>query len=315
MTTLRDLLTKEPADDGKPLFVTITALSKAIVAEKSSEYNNERSVSTLLGFIFCGSRSCPKPLREMILHVIQKRLAKSSQQIQEEWNKLISNSIDSLSLDTKKALQARSERNEDHFDKLIECLEAADKVFIITSSTAEQERGIERADKLNKILLKRLGIFPKSDTSPKVDYWFLLPSFKTGEHFWEKLYEKALSVLKNNPKETIWIKNRLKFLEENGFLRVFIVPPFICSSHSVFFNPDYSRNCTGFSYIYYSNNFMDAACWDPLSITHWKENVFDRFQWRDSRTKEGFTNEAETMEFMRKNPNYFAGYRCHVPFC
>ena len=198
-------------------------------------------------------------------------------------------------------------KNKDAFDEMLVCVDSAEKIFIVTSSSIQQEEGAKRTEELTKKLLKNLGVYPKSKKNPKTQYWFLFPSYEIANGFWEKLIEKArLSFAKTNDS---WIEKRLNFLESNHYLQVYIVPSFVCSFHQTIFNPDNTRNAVGFS-CDYSSNIMEALRWDPVSIVRWKKNVYERFQWRNPKTNEPFAAEADALNFMKENPKYFAGYLC-----
>ena len=82
-TTLKELLTETPTEDGRPLFSTAAGLGEAIVSQKSSDYTNARSVGTLIGFMFRGKRSCPSALRDMILKATRARLSKHAKRVQD----------------------------------------------------------------------------------------------------------------------------------------------------------------------------------------------------------------------------------------
>lgn len=303
-TTLKKLLTEEPTDDGKPLFLTAASLGEAIVAQKSSEYTNARSVGTLIGFVFRGKRSCPNALRDDILKATRARLSKGAKRVQDDWVQRVGRVIDSLNADISKAQGARSEPDEAQFDSLLERAEVAHKHFIITPLTAEQEKGIKRAEELNRKLLKQLGIYPKKDTIPKTQFWFLLPNLETGERFWEKLREKAILALDESD-EGSWADERLKFLDENDHIQVYIVPSFVCGTPIVIYDPDSTRDSAGFSFSHHRDNVIDAIRWDGVSISQWKENVFEAFEPRET--------EREAVEVMKTNPTKFSGYRCHLP--
>ncbi|MFI0347629.1 MAG: hypothetical protein ACH346_02485 [Chthoniobacterales bacterium] len=307
--TLKELLTQELLDDGKPLFATAAALGKAIIAQKKNEYTSARSVSTLIGFIFCGKRSCPKSLRELILKATRARLDKKPERVQNEWAQRIEKAIDLLDDEVNKANETRSELDEDQFDSLLEHAESAKKHFIITPLTAEQERGIKRADELNYKLLRRLGIYPKNEVLPTTEYWFLLPNPKTGERFWEKLREKSLLAL-DGTADASWADKRIKFLEKNNYIQVYIVPSFVCGCPIVVYDPDSTRDTAGFSFSHHRDNVIDTIRWDGVSLSQWKENVFERFQWQDPKTGKSFEQELDSIDFMKKNLLNFAGYRC-----
>jgi hypothetical protein len=308
---LKELLTETPAEDGKVLFSTAAGLGEAIVSQTSSEYTNARSVGTLIGFMFRGKRSCPGTLRNEILKATRDRLSKQTKRAQDEWAQRVGKAIDFLNAEVSKAQEARSEPDEDQFDSLLERAESAEKHFIITPLTAEQEKGIQRAEALNHKLLKHLGIYPKNEAEPQTEYWFLLPNARTGEKFWEKLHEKALLAL-DGSENSAWAARRLEYLDKNNYLRVYIVPSFVCGCPIVIYDPDNTRDSAGFSFSHHRDNVIDTIRWDGVSISQWKENVFESFRWENPMTNEPFT-ETEAIEFMKHNPAAFAGYRCHAP--
>lgn len=303
-TTLKELLTEAPASDGKPLFSSAAGLGESIVAQKSSDYINARSVGTLVGFMFRGKRSCPSALRDVILRATRARLTKQAKRVQDDWVQRVSKAIDSLNSEVSKAQEARSEPDEDQFDSLLDRAESAEKHFIITPLTAEQEKGIKRAEDLNHKLLKQLGIYPKNEANPKTQYWFLLPNHRTGERFWEKLREKAVLAL-DDTDDGSWAEERLKILDKNGYIQVYIVPSFVCGCPIVIYDPDNTRDSAGFSFSHHRDNVIDAIRWDGVSISQWKENVFEKFEPRET--------ETEAIELMKANTDKFSGYRCHFP--
>ena len=309
-SNLKELLTQEIAGDGSPLFITAAALSKAIVAQSNGVYTSARSVNTLLGFIFRSERPCPSTLREVILRATHIRLSKHPQKSQENWAEQINKAVDFLNTETARA---NLKRRGDPFELLLERAEAAKKHFIIKPLTAEQEKGIQRAEQLTHMLLSKLGICPRSEAPPNTEYWFLLPSRPIGEQFWEKLREKAYMAAKTS-KNNSWIEQRIRFLDKNNFLQVYIVPSYVCGSPLVVYDPDHTRDAGGFSLSYHHDSEIEAFPWDGVSIYHWKANVFEHFKWQDPKTQKPFSSEGAALDFMKKTPHDFAGYRCHFPF-
>ncbi len=301
---LKELLTETPVEDGKPLFSTAAELGEAVASQKSSDYTNARSVGTLIGFMFRGKRSCPSALRDVILKATRARLNKQAKRVQDDWVQRVGRTIEYLNSEVSLAQETRSEPDEDQFDSLLERAEYAEKHFIITPLTAEQEKGIKRAEELNRKLLKQLGIFPKNEANPKTRYWFLLPNARTGERFWEKLREKALLALDDDG-DGSWADTRLKFLDDNGYIQVYIVPSFVCGCPIVVYDPDDTRDAAGFSFSHHRDNVIDAIRWDGVSISQWKENVFEAFIPKETK--------QEAIELMSENPAKFAGYRYHLP--
>lgn len=310
---LKELLTQEPTSDQSPLFPTAAALSKIIVTQKNSSYSNERSVSTLIGFIFCGKRSCPKALREMIIKATVARLANMPLSVQKTWIERVEKAIDLLNQEVSESFKKYPHKDKSHFETLLEHIETSETIFIITPSTSEQEVGIKRAEIISRLLLKKLGLYQKNSSVPKTQYWFLLPNRRTAEAFWNNFREKTSLALYETG-DTSNIDERIAFLEENKFLQVYVVPSFVCSDHFVIFNPEHTRNCTSFFFSYSSNDGFNPIPLDNFSITQWKENVFNHFRSIDPETKERFASETAAIEFMKKNPNQFAGYRCPPPF-
>ena len=310
--TLKELLTLELADDGKPLFPTAASLGKAIVTQKATEYTNARSANTLIGFIFCGKRSCPKSLREMILKATRERLAKEPQDSQNDWEQRIIQAIDFLNINIAKANKERPEPAKNQFERFLKRSELAKKHFIITHSPTALEQDVLYAEELIKRLFCVLGIYPKSTTLPTTQYCYLLPHQKTGSSFWNELRKKALLQFEE-VEEHHWVEERFQFLEENGCLQLYIVPPFVCGCHMVVHDPDSTRNFSGFSFSHHPNDAIDIISWDNLTVLKWKENVYERFYWKDPNTQKPFETETAAMEFMKNHPGTFAGYRCPIP--
>lgn len=309
----KQLLTQEITEDDKPLFPTTVGISRAIAAENMHDCTNTHAICMTLGFIFRGERACSPRLREALLRAVRTRLSLQSQQAQEYWVQQITSAIASINTDASNARKARATFRADQFKILLERAAVSAKHFIIKSQTAEQEKGINRADQLSQILLEVLGIFPKKEALPTTQYWFLLPYQKVGDLFWEKLFEKA-SLLLSTTESPSWAEERIRFLEQQGFLQVYIVPPYICGCPLVVYDPDSTRDTLAFSFSYHCNNEMDIIRWDDFSVYKWKENVFERFQWQDPNTKMPFDSESAALNFMREHPEKFAGYRSPFPF-
>lgn len=311
VATLKNILVSEIAEDGLPLFSNSVKLAEAVAENSPNAYKNPKTTAALLNFVFRCERNCSDSLRDALIKAVRARLVRQPRRVQDDWVQRVGRAIDALGSEVAKAQQTRAESDEDQFDNLLQHAESAGKHFIITPLTAEQEKGIKRAEELNHKLLKHLGIYPKNEADPKTEYWFLLPNLRTGEKFWEKLREKALLAL-DATGESDWADTRLKTLDEHGYIRVFIVPSFVCGCPIVIYDPDNTRDSAGFSFSHHRDNVIDAIRWDGVSISQWKENVFEAFKWENPKTKKAFT-EPEAIEFMRSNPTYFAGYRCTVP--
>jgi len=300
--TLKELLTEEPTEDGKPLFPTAAALGEVIVAEKTSDYTNARSVGTLIGFMFRGKRSCPSTLRAVILRAIRARLSRQAKRVQDDWVQRVGRAIDFLNSEVSRAQETRSEPDEDQFDSLLERAEAAEKHFIITPLTAEQEDGVKRAEELNRRLLKHLGIHPKNTADPKTQYWFLLPDSITGSEFWDELEGKALLAV-GDAGNNDWVGERLGDLDQKGSIQVYIVPSFVCGTPIVVYDPAKSRDAAAYSFSHHRDNVIDTIRWDDKAVEKWQANVFKAF--------EPVEKHQDAIELMKQNPGKFAGYRCH----
>lgn len=307
--TIKNLLVIEPTEDGTPLFANSVKLAEAIAESSPNAYKNPKTTAALLNFVFRCERTCSASLREAILHAVRARLAKLPRPIQDDWIQRVDRAADKLSFEVAEAQMSCVESDDDQFNRLLKRAEVAKWHFIIAPLTAEQEGGIESAEELNRKLLKHLGIHPRNEANPKTEYWFLLPKMSTGEKFWNKLREKAILITEDSQ----WVDIRLKALDDGGYLRVYVVPSFVCGCPIVVYDPDQTRGSAGFSFSYHKGNVIDAIQWDDFSIAHWRENVFEAFKWKKPGTEDEF-NESEAFEFMKNHSDYFAGYRCHCPF-
>lgn len=297
-TTLKELLTETPTEDGKPLFSTAAGLGEAIVSQEVSDYTNARSVGTLISFMFRGKRSCPGTLRDEILKVTRARLTKQAKRVQDDWVQRVGRTIDILNSEVSKAQETRSLPDDEQFERLLERAESAKWHFIITPLTAEQEDGVDRADRLNQALLRHLGLEPRNTASPHTQYWFLLPDAETAALFWKELEQKAQAAAGND----VWVQERLASLDDKDFIQVYIVPPFVCGCPLVVYDPEKSRDATAFSFSHHPANVIDTIQWDHKSVEKWQANVFKAFV--------PVKSETAATEVMKNNPSKFPGYRC-----
>lgn len=301
VATLKNLLVSEIAEDGLPLFSNSVKLAEAVAAVSPTAYRNPKTTAALLNFVFRCERNCSDSLREALIKAVRARLAKQPKRIQDDWVQRVARAADTLSSEVAKAQQTRAVSDEEQFDRLLERAESAEKHFIVTPLTAEQEDGVERADKLNLALLRHLGLAPRNTASPLTEYWFLLPNAETGAQFWRELEEKA----KASSGDAAWVQERLAFLDDRDFIQVYIVPSFVCGCPLVVYDPDKSRDATAFSFSHHPANVIDTIQWDHKSVEQWQTNVFKAFV--------PVKSETAAKEVMKNNPSKFPGYRCPVP--
>lgn len=295
---LKTLLLVETANDGLPLFTSTVKLAEAVAAASPEGYKNPKTTAALLNFIFRAERSCSDSLREAILRAVRDRLAKQPPKARDEWCLRVGRAIEELTAEVVKARQSRPQSDEEQFDRLLERSESAECQFIVTPLTAEQEDGVERAEKLNRALLRQLGIAPQNTAAPLTKYVFLLPDPDTAATFWHELRAKAEAVAA----DSVWVANRLRDLDERDFIEVYVVPSFVCGCPLVVFDPEKTRDVTAFSFSHHPANVIDTIQWDHKSVEKWQANVFKVFV----RVK---TEEAAREE-MAKNSSKFSGYRC-----
>jgi len=301
MAQLKELLTKTLAPDGKPVFETGAELAKAVGRANPSTYQSERSTATLLSAFFNKQRKCPGELRSAILLAVKTRLQHQTKQVQEKRLKQIEHEIDLLNTQIAKEFEQASPSDEEQFDDLLEKAISAKHHFIIAATTAEEEEGNDRAEKLNAILLQRLGIIPKSDLAPETKYEFLLPDLETAKRFWRSLYEKAAGKAKAISVEKNWVATRLNFLDESKYLQVFVVPKFVCGCPIVVYDPEH-RYPSAFSFSHHRNNVIDTIEWDSKTVDEWKKNFFGTFVHTETA--------QDAQKKAKANLDKFYGYRC-----
>ena len=71
------------------------------------------------------------------------------------------------------------------------------------------------------------------------------------------------------------------------------------------YDPDNTRDAAGFSFSHHRDNVIDTIRWDGVSISQWKENVFEAFEPKEEKDV--------AIDFMKQHPEKFAGYRCPPP--
>jgi hypothetical protein len=298
MAQLKEMLTKMPAPDGKPVFETGAELAKAVGRANPHTYKSERSTATLLSGFFNKQRKCPGELRSAILQAIKSRFHQLPKH-QEKWLKQVEFEIDALNAQIAIEFEQASPSDEKQFDELLDKALSAKHHFIIAATTAEEEEGNNRAEQLNTILLQRLGIAPKLESLPDAKYEFLLPDLEKAKHFWKKLWEKASAA--NTDKN--WTATRLKFLAEEKHLTTFVVPRFVCGCPIVVYDPE-QRYPSAFSFSHHRNNVIDTIEWDPKAVDEWKKNFFEAFV--RVETLQAASKEA------KQHLDKFYGYR-HKP--
>jgi len=302
-TALKKLLTQEVVPDGHPLFANAAKLGEAIVALADEHYRNPKTTAALISFVFRGDRPCSDGLRSAIIAATRARLAKQPKRVQDDWVQRIGRTIELQNSAVAAAQEEQSASDEEQFADLLERAERADNHFIITPLTSEQEQGIRRAEQLNEILMRRLGLSPQSEDEPNTTYRFLLPKDDTARAFWLKVRNKA-ALAENQT----WADKRLQWLDTNDRLQVYVVPKFVCGCPIVVFDPEATRDVTAFSFSYHRHNIIDTIQWDAISVREWTENVYKTFR--------GWATKKEIQEFMDQHPDdfgttpaCFCGYR------
>lgn len=274
---LKHLLMRESTSDGRPLFSNAIKLGEAIIAlGNQAHYKNPKTVGSLACFIFRKERSCSDEFRTAIIDATRKRLKNLPRDEREKWILAIGRTIDQYNLEMEATSEQRSEPDEKQFIKLLDCARKAEEHFIITSTTAEEESS-QHAQKLSAILMERLGIFHEGQHPPETRYNFLLPNRETGRRFWHGLRGRCL---KDGRSSESQLDERIQWLDENRYLNVFIVPPYVCGVPLVVFNPEL-RYPEAFSFGYHQSGAIDVVEWDLLSIHQWKRNVHERFEQED----------------------------------
>lgn len=285
-TPLKKLLTGTSTSDGNPLFPSIADLAGNIAKTQESSYANPKSVGTQLGYVIKAQRACPAILRDALVKAVTTRIGGLTQSERRSWLQQVGEAIDLANAEAEDARRnesGASKPDEKQFAEMSELARSSVDQFIITPTTAEESLRITQASVLNNLLLELLGIFPLKGDSPQTSYRFLLPSRRKARRFWNNL----LSLAEKRQAETgestekvakDLIIQRLCQLDEGKYLRVYVVPSFVCGCPIVVYNTKFPADARAFSFAYHPDSSPDVIQWDDAAIRDWFENVYDRFR-------------------------------------
>lgn len=270
---LSGFLFQDPAPDGRSLFTDMSDLYGELVKVGGEENEASRS---FLQQIIRGTRGCPSNLKSVLTDATKRRLATRGQggPVQDEW---------SLRLEQLIAVHNRSRGEalpldaEVLFYELLKRSDEAVHQYIITSETAELSNSF-RAEALQRILIRRLGLYDAAAKDKPTFYTFCLPDGDVARRWWRQLFIEVTSQAGfSNPVgkglRPDVANARLRDLDSADDLRVFAIPRYVCAcAPTVVFDPD--KRDAGFNLYWHGSRNVSVAKMNDGSLRAWQQGVY-----------------------------------------
>jgi hypothetical protein len=223
--TLRRILLEADENQAKPLFSTQVELARAIRSLDEGAYPSERGLSSFLGQIITGGRSCPRPLALLLMRAAVDAARQSR------------GAAGALEVEALlKAALFQKEGGSD-VDELLARQVGAELVVIVNPEPQEVRRHPRAAD-FQKAMCQSLH---PGTGEPTGRYMFVLAQGDDdaiAEH-WKRTREAFLAALKDeNPDATeAEVETLIAKLDAADCLMLVGVPPFACAIPTVAFDP------------------------------------------------------------------------------